>query len=362
VRDDQGRKMSKSLGNGIDPLEVIDLYGADALRFMLASGNSPGNDLRFYMERVEASRNFANKLWNASRFVLMNLEDELEVDTRNLSMPDAWILSRTGKVAEEITGNLEQFELGLAAQKLYDFIWNEFCDWYIELAKSRFYGDDEKAKMQAQAVILKVLKDLLKLLHPFMPFITEEIWQHLPGAYGSIMLKDWPGNQAQFSNETAEKGMELVMGVIKSVRNTRAEMNVAPSKKVGVVLIAGDYEKATIKENMETLLSLANVRGIEFKESKDEIESDSATSIFEGVEIFIPMDDLVDYEKEMERLTKEKAKAEKELERVSKKLGNEGFIKKAPESVVEQEREKKRKFKDMYDKIEERMEMVKGKL
>ena len=362
VRDDQGRKMSKSLGNGIDPLEVIDLYGADALRFMLASGNSPGNDLRFYMERVEASRNFANKLWNASRFVLMNLEDEFEIDRSSLSMPDAWILSRTEKVGKEITSNLEQFELGLAAQKLYDFIWNEFCDWYIELAKSRFYGDDEKAKKQAQAVILKVLKDLLKLLHPFMPFITEEIWQHLPGIEGSIMLQDWPGKEEGFSDESAEKGMSLVMGVIKSVRNIRAEMNVAPSKKVRIVLIAGDYEKATVNENMETVLSLANVTGVEFKESKDEIESDTATSIFEGVEIFIPMDDLVDYEKEMERLSKEKAKVEKELERVSQKLVNEGFLKKAPEALVEQEKEKKKKFKDMYDKIIERIDMVNRKL
>ena len=362
VRDDQGRKMSKSLGNGIDPLEVIDLYGADALRFMLASGNSPGNDIRFYMERVEASRNFANKLWNASRFVLMNIDDEYEIDRSNLSMADAWILSRTEKVGEEVTQNLEQFELGLAAQKMYDFIWNEFCDWYIELAKSRFYGEDEATKRQAQAVILKVLKDLLKLLHPFMPFITEEIWQHLPGVRGSIMLSKWPDNASGFADESAEKGMALVIGVIKSVRNIRAEMNVVPSKKVRIVLIAGDDEKTIISENVDTVLSLANVTDIEFTDSKENIASDSATSIIEGVEIFIPMDDLVDYKKEMERLTKEKSKVEQELDRVAKKLVNEGFLKKAPEALIQQERDKKEKFQEMYDKIEERIEIVKQKL
>ena len=362
VRDDQGRKMSKSLGNGIDPLEVIDLYGADALRFMLASGNSPGNDLRFYMERVEASRNFANKLWNASRFVLMNLEDEIEIDRENLSMADAWILSRVEKVGAGVTQNLEQFELGLAAQKLYDFIWNEFCDWYIELAKSRFYGDDESAKRQAQAVILKVLKDSLKLLHPFMPFITEEIWQHLPGVKASIMLADWPDDSMKFACQSAENGMELVMGVIKSVRNIRAEMNVVPSKKVRIILIAGDDEKNILNENMKTILSLANVTEVEFAENKDKIASDTATSIIEGVEIFIPMDDLVDYKKEMERLEKEKSKVEKELERVAKKLVNEGFLKKAPEELVEEERNKEEKFREMYDKIIERMEVVKRKI
>ena len=230
------------------------------------------------------------------------------------------------------------------------------------MAKSRFYGDDESAKRQAQAVILKVLKDSLKLLHPFMPFITEEIWQHLPGVKASIMLADWPDDSMKFACQSAENGMELVMGVIKSVRNIRAEMNVVPSKKVRIILIAGDDEKNILNENMKTILSLANVTEVEFAENKDKIASDTATSIIEGVEIFIPMDDLVDYKKEMERLEKEKSKVEKELERVAKKLVNEGFLKKAPEELVEEERNKEEKFREMYDKIIERMEVVKRKI
>lgn len=362
VRDDQGRKMSKSLGNGIDPLEVIEQYGADALRFMLASGNSPGSDLRFYMERVEASRNFANKLWNAARFVLMNLDEVVEIDPDQLSMEDRWIISRIGKISEETTRNLEQFDLGLAAQKIYDFIWSEFCDWYIELAKSRLYGEDAKARSQAQAVILKVLKDSLKLLHPFMPFITEEIWQHLPGTSSSIMREQWPRQAFSPADETAERGMELVMGLIKSVRNIRAEMNVAPSKKVRMILIGNDEERGVIEENGHAVRSLANVTSYHFAGDKSEIASDSATAIVEGVEIFIPMDDLVDYDKEYERLSKEKSKIEKELERVAMKLENEGFLRKAPQDLIDQEREKKTKFQEMYDKIEERIGIIKRKL
>lgn len=362
VRDDQGRKMSKSLGNGIDPLEVIDQYGADALRFMLASGNSPGNDLRFYMERVQASRNFANKLWNASRFVLMTLDREHPVDMDRLTMADRWILSRVGQVADEVTRNLEQFDLGLAAQKLYDFIWSEFCDWYIELAKSRLYGEDPQAKAGAQAVILAVLKDLLKLLHPFMPFITEEIWQHLPGADGSIMTADWPKGFGNMKDEEAEKGMGLVMELIKSVRNIRAEMNVAPSRKVRMVLVAQPEEKAIVEANLDTVLSLANVTAVEFTSDKTAIASDSATAIVEGVEVFIPMDDLVDYDKEHQRLTKEKDKIEKELSRVAAKLANPGFLKKAPEALIGQEREKKAKFEEMYDKIKDRISVIERKL
>lgn len=362
VRDDQGRKMSKSLGNGIDPLEVIDEYGADALRFMLASGNSPGNDLRFYMERVQASRNFANKLWNASRFVLMTLDREHPVDRDRLAMADRWILSRVGQVADEVTRNLEQFDLGLAAQKLYDFIWSEFCDWYIELAKSRLYGEDPQAKAGAQAVILAVLKDLLKLLHPFMPFITEEIWQHLPGEDGSIMTADWPEGFGDMKDEEAEKGMGLVMELIKSVRNIRAEMNVAPSRKVRMVLVAQPEERAIVEANLDTVLSLANVTAAEFTGDKTSIASDSATAIVEGVEVFIPMDDLVDYDKEHQRLTKEKDKIEKELSRVAAKLANQGFLKKAPEALIEEEREKKAKFEEMYDKIKERISVIERKL
>ncbi|WIF94231.1 valine--tRNA ligase [Caminicella sporogenes] len=364
VRDSQGRKMSKSLGNGVDPLEIIDKYGADALRFMLATGNTPGNDMRFYMERVEACRNFANKLWNASRFVLMNLDEskDFEKIDRDLTLSDKWILSRLNTIINEITTNLDKYELGIAAQKLYDFIWDEYCDWYIELVKPRLYGEDVKSKETAQSVLLEVLQNILKLLHPFMPFITEEIWHHLPNSKGSIMVSKWPKYKEEYNKPLEEEKMELIMQSIKSIRNIRAQMNVVPSKKAKVIVVADEKVYKIVEENKSYLISLASASEVILKREKSDIPEDSASAVVNGAEIFIPLDELVDFEKELERLEKEKAKLEKELERVNKKLSNEGFISKAPEKLVEEERQKKAKYQEMYDKVLERIEYTKSKL
>ncbi|SHJ69089.1 valine--tRNA ligase [Paramaledivibacter caminithermalis] len=364
VRDSQGRKMSKSLGNGVDPLEVIDMYGADALRFMLATGNSPGNDMRFYMERVENCRNFANKLWNASRFVLMNLnKEELNKEyERKLTLSDRWILSRLNTVADEITKNLEKFELGIAAQKIYDFIWNEYCDWYIELVKPRLYGEDFNSKRTAQDVLLEVLEGFLKLLHPFMPFITEEIWGHLPNSRDYIITSEWTRAEKEKIKPDEEKKMELIMEAIKNIRNIRAEMNVAPSKKAKVIVVANDNAFKTIEENKSYLITLASASEVIIQDNKSNIPEDSISTVIDGAEIFIPLDDLVDFEKELDRLQKEKDKLEKELDRVNKKLSNEGFISKAPAKLVEEEKEKKEKYQEMYNKVLERLEYTQNKL
>ncbi len=364
VRDSEGRKMSKSLGNGVDPLEIIDQYGADALRFMLATGNTPGNDMRFYVERVESSRNFANKLWNASRFVLMNLDvdDQNKEYEKKLTLADRWILSRLNTVTSEVTSNLDKFELGIAVQKLYDFIWSEYCDWYIELAKPRLYGEDYNAKRTTQDVLLEVLEDLLKLLHPFMPFITEEIWAHLPGNQDAIIVSLWPKVSEEKIDSTEEKKMQLIMDAIKSIRNVRAEMNVVPSRKAKVLVVADKEVFVTIEENKDYLITLASASEVIVKEEKGDIPEDAISAVIEGAEIYIPLDDLVDFEKELERLEKEKTKLEKELDRVSKKLSNEGFVSKAPEKLIEAEKQKKDKYQEMYDKVLDRLEYTKNKL
>jgi len=364
IRDSQGRKMSKSLGNGVDPLEIIDQYGADALRFMLATGNTPGNDMRFYMERVESSRNFANKLWNASRFVLMNLEtgESNKEHEMELTLSDKWILSRLNTVINEVTSNLDKFELGIAVQKLYDFIWSEYCDWYIELVKPRLYGEDGNSKETAKAVLLEVLEKLLKLLHPFMPFITEEIWAHLPSSKDCIIVSEWPKAFDERILPEEEKKMELIMDAIKNIRNIRAEMNVVPSRKAKVIVVADKNVFDIIEENKDYLITLASASEVIVKEDKNDIPEDAVSAVIEGAEIFIPLDDLVDFEKELERLEKEKTKLEKELERVTKKLSNQGFISKAPEKLVEEEKQKKDKYQEMFDKVLERLEYTKNKL
>ncbi len=365
VRDSEGRKMSKSLGNGVDPLEIIDEYGADALRFMLATGNTPGNDMRFFTERVEACRNFANKLWNASRFVLMNLDDYKKIDPadRDLSLADKWILSRMNTISHEVTTNLEKFELGIAAQKLYDFIWNEYCDWYIELAKPRLYGADESSKATAQSILLEVLENILKLLHPFMPFITEEIWQHLPNVeYASVMISDWPKFKDAYVEKDEEDNMNLIMDAIKSIRNIRAEMKVVPSRKAKLIVVAESETYNTIDDNKSYLIALASATEVIMQRDKIGVPEDAVSVVINGAEIFIPLDDLIDFEKELERLEKEKAKLEGELNRVNKKLANKGFTDKAPEKLVNEEKEKKVKYQDMYDKVLERLEYTKGKL
>lgn len=364
VRDSQGRKMSKSLGNGIDPLEVIDEYGADALRFMLATGNSPGNDMRFFMEKVESSRNFANKLWNASRFVLMNLDaQELNKEyEKELTLSDKWILSRLNTVADEVTANLEKFELGIAAAKLYDFIWSEYCDWYIELVKPRLYGEDFNSKRTAQDVLTEVLENILKLLHPFMPYITEEIWDHLPNSKDHVIISNWPSIDKEKIKPEEEKNMELIMDAIKNIRNIRAEMNVAPSRKAKVIVVANENVFETIEENKSYLITLASASEVIMKDNKMNIPEDAVSTVVDGAEIFIPLDDLVDFEKELERLEKEKTKLEKELDRVNKKLSNKGFINKAPAKLVEEEKQKKDKYQEMFDKVLERLEYTKNKL
>ncbi len=360
VRDSQGRKMSKSLGNGIDPLEVIEQYGADALRFTLATGNSPGNDMRFYLERVESSRNFANKIWNASRFVLMNLdirENKLPALSK-LTLEDKWIVSRYNTLVKEVTDNLEKFELGIAVQKLYDFIWDEFCDWYIELVKPRLYDQESNSRLQAQYVLTYVLSNTLKLLHPFMPFITEEIWQHLPHEGPSIVISQWPEYCEEYSFADEEKQMGIIMETIKNIRNIRAEINVAPSRKAKLHIITGNRE--TFEQGTAFFEKLAGASEVIVKSQKDDIPDDVVSTIVEGAEVFIPLDDLVDREKEIERLGKEKQNLEKELQRVNGKLNNAGFMAKAPESVVEAEKQKAVKYADMLAKVEERLDSLAG--
>jgi len=357
VRDSQGRKMSKSLGNGIDPLEIIDKYGADALRLSLILGNSPGNDMRFYYEKVEASRNFANKIWNATRFILMNLENmQGKPLTPGTPEPaDKWIISRYNRLAGEVTDNLNKYELGLAAQKIYDFIWDEFCDWYIEMAKPRLYGTNDNERGTALYTLVYVLSNSLKLLHPFMPFITEELWQHLPHEGESIMISTWPEVNASELDEAAEAEMEAVMDAIRAIRNIRAEMDVPPSRKAKLILVA-EPENAGLFRNARLYFEkLAGASEVEIKEEKDSLPPNAVSVVTGKVQIFIPLEDLIDYEKEMERLLKEKENLEKELARVNSKLANEGFVKKAPPAVVQEEQNKKEKYQSMMDKVLEQI-------
>lgn len=362
VRDSEGRKMSKSLGNGIDPLEIIDQYGADALRFTLATGNSPGNDMRFYMERVEFARNFNNKLWNASRFVFMNLEDEslLEGSTResvkaNLTLADKWIISRANRVVKEVNYNMDQFDLGIGLQKAYDFTWSEYCDWYIEIVKPRLYGDDREAKRAALYTLTYVLEKILKLLHPFIPFITEEIYSYLPTVEGYIITAEYPHYEEADDMLAEEEKMNLIMDGIRNVRNVRAEMNVPPSKKAKIIIVPTDDKRPAMEDGKEYFKSLASASEVEIQNSKDGIPEDAVSVVIDGVELFIPLDELVDFEKEKERLNKERDKALAEIKRVEGKLNNPGFVNKAPAKLVEEEKAKKEKFEEILHTIEERL-------
>lgn len=368
VRDSQGRKMSKSLGNGIDPLEVIDQYGADALRFMLVTGNSPGNDMRFYMERVEAARNFANKLWNASRFVFMNIDEEImngvtrESVEANLTIADKWIISRANNVVKEVIDNMDKFDLGIAAQKIYDFAWTEYCDWYIEIVKPRLYGDDVEAKKAALYTLTYVLETILKLLHPYMPFITEEIYTYLPTVEGSIVIAQWPHYKEEDNMASEEEMMELAMDGIRNIRNARAEMDVPPSKKAKVIIVPAEGKKSAVEATKEYFVTLASASMVEIAETEENIPEDAVSVVINGAKIFIPLDELVDFEKEKERLTKEKAKLEGEIKRVNGKLSNQGFLAKAPESLVNEEKAKKEKFEEMMKSVLERLENIEAKL
>lgn len=368
VRDSQGRKMSKSLGNGIDPLEVIDQYGADALRFMLATGNSPGNDMRFYMERVEAARNFANKLWNASRFVFMNIDTEImegvsrESVESNLTLADKWIISRANNVVKEVTDNMDKFDLGIAAQKIYDFAWSEYCDWYIEIVKPRLYSEDKEAKQAALYTLTYVLEKILKLLHPYMPFITEEIYTHLPTVEGSIVIASFPHYTEADNMAKEEEMMSLTMDGIRNIRNVRAEMNVPPSKKAKVIIVPTEEKKEAMLAGKDYFVTLASASEVEIVANEDNIPEDAVSVVINGVKIFIPLDELVDFEKEIERLSKEKAKLESEIKRVNGKLSNEGFVAKAPEALINAEKAKKEKFEEMMKSVVERLESLELKI
>lgn len=362
VRDSQGRKMSKSLGNGIDPLEVIEKYGTDALRFMLITGNTPGNDMRFYWERVESSRNFANKLWNASRFVQMNIDDypqDYRPKEENYTLADRWILSRYQKTALEVTSNLERFELGEAGRAIYEFIWSELCDWYIELSKARLYDKENvEARRTAQYVLSTVLTETLKLLHPFMPFITEEIWQHLPHEGVSIMVSEWPTG-SELIDEDAERDMTLIMDTVKAIRNMRAEVNAAPGKKSPVTIQTATAEgKAVFEDNLPYLTKLAAAEPVTVELLADAKPENAMTAVVNGAEIYMPLLGLIDVEKETARLRKELDTLIKEVERAEKKLSNQNFVAKAPADVIEKERTKQKEYMDKQQAVKERLQYL----
>ncbi len=360
VRDSQGRKMSKSLGNGVDPLEVIDKYGADALRFTLATGNSPGNDMRYYDERVEASRNFANKIWNASRFIMMNLDEDIKYglpDAESLALEDKWILDKYNKVVKEVTDNLDKFELGVAVAKLYDFIWDEYCDWYIEFVKPRLYDDDCPTNKAAQQTLSYVLSNTLKLLHPFMPFITEEIWQKLPHEGESIVISEWPKYDDELCFGVQAENMEMIKEALKTLRNKRTEMNIPPSKKAKL-FIATDYEE-TFNAGSVFFEKLASASEVTVQKDKSGIPDNAVSCVAFGAQMFMPIDDLVNRDEEIERLEKEKKRLEGEIKRVEGKLSNQGFVSKAPANVIEEERKKGEKYRQMLDSVLESIEKYK---
>ncbi len=391
VRDAEGRKMSKSLGNGIDPLEVIDQFGADALRFMLTTGITPGNDMRFKEDRLESCRNFANKLWNASRFVIMNLQDEDGnfkemakccesccgkacgdvTDFSNIALKDEdkWMISRVNDAVEYVTSALEKYDLALAGQRIYDLIWNEYCDWYIELVKARLWGDDEEDKKVVRFTLVMCLKNMLKMLHPFMPFITEEIWSYLPHGEeqqdnpNNFLIKaSWPKASAGCHFPEQEAKLEMAMEAIRAIRNIRAEAEAAPSRKLHAIVLATGEKAEMMKAGERYLKNLANITEVTFTEDKAAIPEEVMSAVIDGAEIYVPLDDLVDYKAELERLTKEKKKLEGEVERVVKKLSNPGFVGKAPEKVINEEREKQVKYEEMLAKVTSRLEMVAKKV
>ena len=390
VRDAEGRKMSKSLGNGIDPLEIIDQYGADALRFMLTTGITPGNDMRFKEDRLESCRNFANKLWNASRFVIMNLLDDEgnfkemakccadccgkacgdTTDFSDIALrdEDKWMISRVNEAVEYVTQTMEKYDLALAGQRVYDLIWNEYCDWYIELVKSRLWGEDEEDKKVVRFTLVMCLKNMLKLLHPFMPFITEEIWSFLPhgeeqadNPENYLIKSNWPKYSLACVFPKAEKTIEKAMEAIRAIRNIRAEAEAAPSKKLRAVIMASGNDRETLTAGKEYIMNLGNITQVTFAENKEDVPADSMSAVIAGAEIYIPLEDLVDFEAEYERLSKEKKRLEGEVKRVEGKLSNQGFVSKAPEKVVNEEREKMVKYKEMLEKITARLEMVAAK-
>ena len=359
VRDSQGRKMSKSLGNGIDPLEIIDQYGADALRLTLITGNAPGNDMRFYMERVEASRNFANKVWNASRFIMMNLEKAEvpgEMPKDQLTAADKWILSKANTLAKEVTENMDKYELGIAVQKVYDFIWEEFCDWYIEMVKPRLYNDGDTTKSAALWTLKTVLVNALKLLHPYMPFITEEIFCTLQSAEESIMISKWPEFTKEWHFTEDEAAVEMIKEAVRGIRNVRTGMNVPPSKKAKVFVVSESENVRNTFENGKVFFAtLGSASEVTVQADRSGIDEDAVSAVLPEAVIYMPFAELVDIDKEIERLQKEEQRLTKELARVNGMLSNERFMSKAPESKVAEERAKLEKYSQMMDQVKERL-------
>ena len=340
VRDEQGRKMSKSLGNGVDPLEVVEEYGADALRFSLVMGVSPGNDTRYSTEKVEAARNFANKVWNASRFVLMNVNERKEFDVSKLETADKWILSRLQEAIRDVSDHMEDGDFGLAATKIYDFAWSEFCDWYIELSKSRLLGEDGESKETVKAVLLFVLENLLKLLHPFMPFLTEQVYKYLPETEGFLMLQKWPETNAELIFSEDEQRMQGIMEIIRTIRNLRSEMNVAPSKRTRLMLLPAEGWSETLRGGDGYFRRLAGASETELLDSRDTVKEKTVSAVIAAGELFIPLGDLVDFEKEIIRLGKELENLQKEMNRSRGMLNNQGFLAKAPAALVQAEKDK----------------------
>ena len=360
VRDSQGRKMSKSLGNGIDPLEVIDKYGADALRLTLITGNAPGNDMRFYWERVESSRNFANKLWNASRFIMMNLDkaEVRDVDVTELTDADKWILSKVNTLAKDVTDNMENYDLGVAVQKIYDFIWEEFCDWYIEMVKPRLWNDDDTTKVAALYTLKTVLINSLKLLHPYMPFITEEIFCNLSDEE-SIMISKWPEYKEEWNFAKEEKAVETIKEAVRGIRNSRTGMNVPPSRKAKVFVVSDDEQVRDIFEKGKVFFTtLAYASEVVIQSDKSGIDEDAVAVLIPNATVYMPFSDLVDIDKEIERLKNEEKKLEGELKRVNGMLSNEKFISKAPEAKINEEKEKLSKYTIMMEQVKERLKTL----
>lgn len=357
VRDSQGRKMSKSLGNGIDPLEVIEKYGADTLRFMLITGNTPGNDMRFYWERVEGTRNFANKIWNASRFALMNMEGyDKDAELAPYTLADKWILSRLQDTVKDVTGLLERFELGEAGRAIYDFIWSEVCDWYIEIAKPRLYNKEAAAeRATAQHVLATVLVSAMKLLHPYMPFITEEIYQCLPHEAESIMISKWPVADENLIDPEAERGMNAIMDSIKAIRNMRAEVNANPGKKIPAIMLVSEDLREVVANNDSYIKLLGGIDNLELRPLNGEKPENAMAAVVTGIEVYLPLAGLIDVEKENQRLSKELAAMEKDLQRAGGKLNNAGFLAKAPEDVIAKERAKYEELSGKIEAVKKRM-------
>ena len=362
VRDDQGRKMSKSLGNGIDPLEVIDKYGADALRLTLITGNAPGNDMRFYWERVENSRNFANKIWNASRFIMMNMEkaDFTNVKLSDLTIADRWILSKVNTLAKEMTDNMEKFELGIAVSKVYDFIWEEFCDWYIEMVKPRLYNDEDETKAAALWTLKTVLIQALKLLHPYMPFITEEIFCNIQDEEESIMISKWPEYTDEWNFEADEAAVDTIKAAVRAIRNLRTGMNVPPSRKAKVYVVSAKEDVRHIFESSKSFFAtLGYASEVHVQEDKTGIDENAVSTLIHDAAVYIPLEELVDIDKEIERLEKEAAKLAGEIKRASGMLANPKFVDKAPAAKVEEEKAKLAKYTEMSEQVAERLAQLK---